>query len=143
MRSRIPKHQLDLLASVPLFAGCTQNELRDIAQLGTPISVVADVELIRAGKPGSEFFLVVDGQASCRIHKKEIKRFSAGSYFGEMALLSGGLRSADVVTLTPMDLVVFDSREFRSLLMSSPKICLKMLSTLAERLIAADLQPSF
>ena len=39
MRSRIPKEQIDLLKAVPLFSGCSQGELRAIAQLGTPVEV--------------------------------------------------------------------------------------------------------
>ncbi len=39
MRHRIPKQQIDLLKAVPLFSGCSQSDLRAIAQLGTPVSV--------------------------------------------------------------------------------------------------------
>jgi CRP-like cAMP-binding protein len=142
MRTRIPKQQLALLGAVPLFASCSQGELRAIAQLGTPVSVDAETELTQQGKPGREFFLVLDGEASCRVRKKEIKRFRAGGYFGELALLHGGIRTADIVALTDMDLLVFDAREFRSLLTTTPGIGIKMLANLAERLTSADGQPS-
>jgi CRP-like cAMP-binding protein len=127
---------------VPLFGSCTHGELRAIAQLGTPITIEADTVLTQQGKPGREFFLVLDGEASCRVRKKEVKRFKAGGYFGELALLHGGIRTADIVALTDMDLLVFDAREFRSLLTTTPGISIKMLASLAERLTAADAQPS-
>ena len=76
------------------------------------------------------------------MRKKEIKRFDAGGYFGELALLHGGIRTADVVALTDMDLLVFDAREFRSLLMTTPGIGIKMLANLAERLTTADARPT-
>jgi CRP-like cAMP-binding protein len=142
MRSRIPKQQIALLGAVPLFGSCSGGELRAIAQLGTPIGVEAGTVLTEQGKPGREFFLVLDGKASCRVRKKEVKRFAAGGYFGELALLHGGIRTADIVALTDMDLLVFDAREFRSLLMTTPGIGIKMLASLAERLTAADAQPS-
>ena len=142
MRSRIPKKQITLLAAVPLFAACTQGELRAIALLGTPVSVDAGTMLTEQGKPGREFFLVLDGEASCRVRKKEVKRFKAGGYFGELALLHGGIRTADVVAVTDMDLLVFDAREFRSLLMTTPGIGVKMLANLAERLTTAGAQPT-
>jgi CPA2 family monovalent cation:H+ antiporter-2 len=69
-----------------------------------------------------------------------VKQFEAGGYFGELALLHGGLRTADVVAITPMQLLVFDAREFRSMLMTTPNIGVKMLSNLAERLQQATLQ---
>jgi CRP-like cAMP-binding protein len=142
MRSRIPKQQIELLGAVPLFGSCSSGELRAIAQLGTPISVAAGTVLTQEGKPGREFFMVLAGDASCRVHKKEIKRFKAGGYFGELALLHGGIRTADIEALTDMDLLVFDAREFRSLLMTTPGIGIKMLANLAERLTSADAQPS-
>lgn len=140
MRSRIPKEQMDLLKAVPLFSSCTQSERREIAQLGTPIFAEEGAFLTEDGKPGSEFFLVLEGEASCRVRNKEVNRFSPGSYFGELALLHGGIRTADVIAVTPMELLVFDIREFRSLLMTTPRIGIKMLAHLAERLTEADSQ---
>jgi CRP-like cAMP-binding protein len=142
MRSRIPKQQIALLGAVPLFISCTHGELRAIAQLGTPISVHAGTVLTEEGAPGREFFLVLGGEASCRVHKKEVKLFKPGGYFGELALLHGGIRTADIVALTDMELLVFDAREFRSLLTTTPTIGIKMLATLAERLTSADAQPT-
>jgi len=140
MRSRIPKEQIEHLGKVPLFSSCTQSELRRIAQLGTPVEAEEGAVLTQQGKPGREFFLVLDGVASCRVASKEVKRFRAGGYFGELALLHGGVRTADVVAVTPMDLVVFDAREFRTLLTTTPSIAVKMLANLAERLTDADAQ---
>ncbi len=140
MRSRIPKHQLELLGAVPLFSGCTQGELRSIAQLGTPAEAEPGAFLTRRGTPGREFFLVLDGTAGCRVGKNEVKRFRAGNYFGELALLHGGIRTADVVAVTRMELLVFDSREFRSMLLTTPSIGLKMLANLAQRLTDVDAQ---
>jgi CRP-like cAMP-binding protein len=142
MRSRIPKEQIDLLKSVPLFSSCTHHELRAIAQLGTPVEAEEGAFLTEEGQPGREFFLVLEGTASCRVRDKEVGRFTPGSYFGELALLHGGLRTADVVAATPMELEVFDSREFRSMLMTTPSIGVKMLAHLAERLTDADAQYS-
>ena len=138
MAGRIPSKQIEFLAAVPLFSACSRHELRAIAHLGTPVEAEEGAYLTEEGKPGREFFLVLDGKASCRVHDKEVKHFEAGGYFGELALLHGGLRTADVVAVTPMDLLVFDAREFRSMLMTTPSIGVKMLSYLAERLEEAD-----
>jgi CPA2 family monovalent cation:H+ antiporter-2 len=142
MRSRIPKEQTDLLKTVPLFSSCTHGELREIAHLGTPVFAEEGAFLTEVGQPGREFFLVLEGEASCRVGKKEVRRFKPGSYFGELALLHGGKRTADVVALKPMELLVFDAREFRSMLMTTPSIGVKMLGRLAERLMEADARPT-
>jgi trk system potassium uptake protein TrkA len=138
MRHRIPKQQIDLLKAVPLFSGCSQSELRSIAQLGTPITVEKGEVLTEQGTVGREFFLVLEGIASCRIGKRQIAEFTPGGYFGELALLHGGIRTADVVAETDMELLVLDSREFRSMLMATPGIGVKMLARLSERLADAD-----
>jgi CRP-like cAMP-binding protein len=140
MRSRIPREQIELLHKVPLFSSCSQHELRAIAQLGTPVGAEEGAYLTENGRPGREFFLVLEGTASCRVGKKEVRRFSPGNYFGELALLHGGRRTADVVATAPMELLVLDAREFRSMLMTTPSIGIKMLAQLAERLTDADAQ---
>ena len=140
MRSRIPREQIELLRQVPLFSNCSQHELRAIAQLGTPVGAEEGAYLTENGHPGREFFLVLEGTASCRVGKKEVRRFSPGNYFGELALLHGGMRTADVVATSPMELLVLDAREFRSMLMTTPSIGVKMLARLAERLTDADAQ---
>ena len=140
--SRIPAKQVEFLGQVPLFSACSRNELRDIARLGTPVGVDDGAYLTQQGKPGREFFLVLEGTASCRVRNKEVKRFRPGGYFGELALLHGGVRTADVIAVTPMELLVFDAREFRSMIMRTPSISVKMLGNLAERLEESNSQYS-
>ena len=81
---------------------------------------------------------MLSGIASCRLGKREVAEFTTGGYFGELALLHGGIRTADVVAETDMELLVLDAREFRSMLMTTPGIGVKMLARLAERLADAD-----
>jgi CRP-like cAMP-binding protein len=138
MRHRIPKQQIDLLKAVPLFSGCSQSELRSIAQLGTPVTVEAGEVLTERGSIGREFFLVLSGIASCRLGRRQVAEFTMGGYFGELALLQGGIRTADVVAETDMELLVLDAREFRAMLTTTPAISQKMLARLAERLADAD-----
>jgi CRP-like cAMP-binding protein len=138
VRNRIPNQHIELLKGVPIFSGCSQKELRAIAQLGGTVEADAGTVLTTRGRPGSEFFLVLEGVASCRIGRREVRRFGPGDFFGEMALLYGGVRTADVVAMSEMQLLALDSREFRSMLMTTPMIDIKMLSNLAQRLNEAD-----
>ncbi len=138
MHGRIPKKQIELLKGVPIFSSCTETELRAVAQFGTTIHVDQDAVLTKTGQPGREFFLVLEGVAVCHVGRHEVRRFGPGNFFGEMALLYGGVRTADVVATSAMQLLVLDSREFKSMLMSTPVIGIKMLSNLAQRLSEAD-----
>lgn len=141
MRTRIPKKELDLLARVPLFSTCTQRELRAIAQLGTEVEVPAGRVLTRQGAPAREFFLVVEGKAECTVGTRRVAVFGPGDYFGELALIEGGPRTATVTAETPMSLVVLDAGEFSSLMQTAPSIAPKVLAVLARRL--RQLQESY
>ena len=55
-----------------------------------------------------------------------------------MALLFGGVRTADVIAISEMVLLNLDAREFRTMIGTSPEIGIKMLANLAERLSDAD-----
>ena len=138
MNRRIPKQQIELLKAVPLFSACSLNELRAIAQLGTIVTAEEGRVLTKRGQRGQEFFLVLEGVASCRLGRREVRRFGPGEFFGEMALLYGGVRTADVVATSEMELLVLDYREFRAMLMTTPLIDIKMLANLAQRLGEAD-----
>ena len=67
VRDTTPKAILDMLAAVPLFSACTPSELRSIANLGTQVSVADGTKLTTQGRPGMEFFLVVDGEVRCLV----------------------------------------------------------------------------
>ena len=137
-QTRIPKQELELLKAVPLFSACSHGELRTIAQLGTPVSVKKGAWLTKKGAVGAEFFLVLSGVASCRLGRRQVDQFTTGGYFGELALLHGGIRTADVVALTDMELLVLDRREFQAMLLTTPRIGIKMLDRLSDRLADAD-----
>jgi CRP-like cAMP-binding protein len=72
------------------------------------------------------------------VGRREVRRFGPRQFFGELALLYGGVRSADVLATSDMRLLVLDSREFRTMLTTTPQVGIKMLANLAERLSEAD-----
>jgi CRP-like cAMP-binding protein len=122
-----------MLHAVPLLSACNKKELRQIANLGTRISVVDGTVLTEQGQPGREFFVLVSGGARCLVNGSLVANFSPGDFFGEMALLERGPRHATVIAEGPTDLIVLDGAEFSSLLDASPSIAKKLLFTLAER----------
>lgn len=73
--------------------------------------------------------------SACRPDElRRIALLGPGDVFGEMAPLTGGLRTATVTALTPMRLVVIESRAFATMLESAPVVARRILSVLAERL---------
>jgi CRP/FNR family transcriptional regulator, cyclic AMP receptor protein len=134
VRSRIPNSELELLGQVPLFAQCSRNELREIAKLGTPIDVARGAVLTEEGAPGSEFFLLLEGEARVKVRGATAAVRKTGDYFGELSLIDGGPRTATISAAEDCSLLVFNRGEFRTLLRSSPTIAIKLLTNLSMRL---------
>lgn len=127
------KDKKDLLQEVPLFRACSPKELDYLARLTDEVKVSAGKVLAEKGKPGHEFFLVLDGAATVQLADSDVK-IGPGDFFGEMALLDNEPRMATVVADTDMNLLVIGSREFSSALAEVPSIARSILRTLAQRL---------
>ena len=121
-----------------IFARCSSRERRGLTQLGTGVSVAAGTTLTPEGFPGKEFFIVKEGEATCSVQGSTRARFRSGDFFGEMALLDGGPRTATVTSDTPMELFVYSFSEFRAMLDKSPGVCRHLLAEMARRLRVAD-----
>jgi CRP-like cAMP-binding protein/Zn-dependent protease len=72
--------------------------------------------VVRQGERGTDFFIIADGQAEVSIlergEERAVRKLKPGEFFGERALLEGGIRTASVRALTPMRLLVFEERTF-------------------------------
>ncbi len=127
------KEVIEMLHAVPLFSACSKKEVKQIANLGTHVTVADGTVLTEQGTPGREFFLLVSGGARCVVNGSLVANFSAGDFFGEMALLDHGPCHATVITEGQSELIVLDGTEFGTLLDASPSITKKLLFALAER----------
>jgi CRP/FNR family transcriptional regulator/CRP/FNR family cyclic AMP-dependent transcriptional regulator len=138
---RIPPEGIEMLGQRPLFAGLSRKELESVAQLGVTLEIAANQVLTKEGAIGQEAFLIVSGNAHCTVGDEiEVAHLVPGDLFGEMSLLDGERRSATVIADTDMTAVVFNRGEFVRLVETSPAIALKLLSAMAARIRAADLE---
>jgi CRP/FNR family transcriptional regulator, cyclic AMP receptor protein len=126
--------KLDMLAGVPLFAGFDRKQLRRVGQLCTGIDVEPGAVLCREGAAGGEFFIVVEGEAVVRVGVAEVDTIGPGDFFGELALLGGGPRTADVTAKTRMSLLVLSGAEFAAVLREEPQVAVKMLPAIGARI---------
>jgi CRP-like cAMP-binding protein len=122
------------LARVPLFQGLSKSQLRRISSLMTRVDRPAGQVLTAEGKQGSEFLIVLEGQAEVRQGDRVIATCGPGDYLGEIALLDQQPRTATVVATTPVSLEVLGRREFVSLLAEVPEISEQVKATGAKRL---------
>ena len=122
------------LASVPIFGGCTQKELAAIARVVKVVEHAAGTVIAAEGEPGAGLFVIDTGTAEVTIGGKVVNRLKDGDFFGEMALLDGGPRTATVTATDDVRLFVLTEWVFRGLLAEHPSIALHTLEALAARL---------
>lgn len=130
--------KIELIATAPLFSGCSKKELRLIATIADEIDLPRGKVLMRQGAPGREFFVLLEGEVEIEQDGKRIKTLGAGEFFGEMALLSNKPRNATITAATPIRALVVNGRDFRRLLQDDPHVSLKVLGAVAERVPHED-----
>lgn len=126
--------RIEQVQQADLFSNCTKDELRIIASLTTMKDVGSGAVLAEQGRAGREFFVVTEGSATASRNGQWLAELGPGSFFGELALLDGGPRTATVVADSDMTLLVLSRTEFKSLQFSAPSVAYKMLVELGARL---------
>lgn len=125
--------KVELISRVPLFARCSKKELRMIANIADQIEWPEGKTLIKEGRLGSEFFILIDGTVSVSRDGRKLRDLAAGEWVGEVALISNVPRTATVVTTSPARALVMTGRGFAQLMTDSPSIAAKVLAVLGER----------
>jgi CRP-like cAMP-binding protein len=120
--------------NLPIFAGCTEDELAEIDRLADEVHVPAGRTVIRQGDLGQEFAVIVSGEADVVKDGEIVVTLGPGAYFGEVALLDAISRTASVVARTDLTLEVIDRRGFNTLLDDLPRLSRSMLRGTAHRL---------
>ncbi|HWG56822.1 MAG TPA: cyclic nucleotide-binding domain-containing protein [Gaiellaceae bacterium] len=131
--------KVELIRGVPLFARCTRAEVAEVAKIADEVDVADGKELTREGDQGREFFVLLEGSAVVRRGGRKVNTLGPGDFFGEIALVSRSPRTATVTTTAPSRLLVITAASFRSLLDHSPRIQLRILEALADRLAPTTL----
>jgi CRP/FNR family cyclic AMP-dependent transcriptional regulator len=125
------------LANVPLFSDCSQRDLQTIARVVREIPHPAGTVIAREGEPGVGLFILLDGTAEVSIGGRKKATLGPGEFFGEIALLDGGPRTATVMAKTDVQLLGLTEWVFRGLMSEHPTIALKTLQQMAGRLRVA------
>ena len=130
--------KLERLRSLPLFATTDARELRAIAGAGDLVTVPAGTTLCHADRAARECFLVVDGMVDVRIGSTTVATLRRGNLVGELGVIDGLPRSADVIAATDVTVLAFDARAMRALLTTSGTIRDAVLRQLADRIRRSD-----
>ena len=125
--------KLDLLHSIPLFSRLDRHHLERLGMLTEEVDVPAGKVLIRQGDSGDDLMVVVSGQVGVERNGARINQLGPGDFFGEIALIVRGPRTATVTAEAPTTLLVVNHREFHALMEEFPEVASEVLLTLAHR----------
>ena len=129
---------LEHLASVPLFAACSQKDLQRIARASDEVQIPEGRTLVKQGDIGRECFVLVDGKVKVERNGRKLATLGPGAYFGELSLLDKGPRTATATAETECTVLVLGPREFSGLLDEVPQLAHKLLAALAARIRELD-----
>jgi CRP-like cAMP-binding protein len=145
MKTELPAHHLQIADRLAFFRNHPifgilgpelLQQLRSHARLKT---IERGTTVFSKGDPGTSLFAILEGQVKVVSFSAQGKNavfnvLSAGDIFGEIALLDGGERTADVIAITDCKLLVIERRDFLPLVHSRPEIAQKLIEVLCERL---------
>jgi CRP/FNR family cyclic AMP-dependent transcriptional regulator len=137
MAKGIPAEVLGCFARIPLFQGLSKSALRSIVTAATELDVAEGAVIVQEGKSDRFLYVLLSGSADVIRGGRRRDTIGPGEFFGELAFLDGGPRSATVTATADSRLLILSPREMDALIHAEPALATKMLSALAGHLRAA------
>lgn len=133
-----PNPSTDLLASLALFADLDTPQLEAIDHTFEEVAFAPSERILRQGISGSNFYVILEGEAAVRIDGSDVATLARGDFFGEMSLLLGEAPTADIVARSALRCLMLPGPDLRGFLLRYPPVAYRMLGTMALRLRAAN-----
>jgi MFS family permease len=108
----VPQVEIQLLASIPIFAPLPAPALEGLARALVPVTANAGEAIMREGEPGDRYFAIADGEVAVSRAGREVARLKRGEGFGEIALIEEVPRTATVVAVTATQLYALEKGPF-------------------------------
>lgn len=138
LRAMATDQKLKLLKTVPLFVTCSDREIERLGMLVEEVDLPAGRVLFHQGDTAQELFIIVSGQVRIERDSAVLANSGPGDFFGEIALVTEGTRTATATCVSPCQLLVLGHRDFHSLMDEFPALKMRVLETLAKRVRALD-----
>ena len=109
-------------------------DLKKVIEKGRHVRLPANWSLIWEKTPADKAYLIIDGEVAIRKGKEEVARLGPGDIIGEMAIVGHKLRSASVVSVTPVEVIHFTKESLEELLNDVPAFGEALRDTTSDRL---------
>lgn len=135
----------EFLKSVPIFSGLDDKILNQISRLGSRKVYKKDSTILNENETGSMFFVIISGKVKVSRSSEDgreiiLSILNPSDFFGEMAILDGLNRSANVIALETVELFLIQRLDFLNLLNENSEIAISLLQELTRRLRASDMK---
>ena len=128
----------ELIQQVPLFSDLDKKELQGLASSMKERIFDEGDTVASEGQTGIGFFIIEEGEATVSVQGEERSTLGHGDYFGEVALIDDGARTATITAKTPLKCYGITSWEFKPLVEQNADLAWKMLQTMAKMLRASE-----
>jgi len=127
-----------LLKKTPIFANTSEKSLESMLKSAVEKTVAAGDKIVTEGQGGVGFYLILSGKAEVVKGGEKLAQLGAGNFFGEVGVIDGQPRTADVVAAEETKCWILSQWAMKSVIANHPEVALSMLEELARRLRAAD-----
>jgi CRP/FNR family cyclic AMP-dependent transcriptional regulator len=136
----IRSEHLETLRAVPLFSGLSQRDLMHVLRSTSGVGYERGSELVKEGDTGKGFFIMTKGTAAVSVGGTQVDTLGPGSYFGEMAVLDGGPRTATITATGQVFVLHLPPTTLSRILDTQPTIAHQIDDELTRRLSTAGEQ---
>ena len=122
------------LSGMLLFADLTRPQLESAYRTFEEVMFDKDQRILRQGFTGSNFYVILEGEAAVRVDGRDLAQLSKGDYFGEISIFLGEPPTADVIALTPLRCLSLAADQVKEFLLAYPPVMWRLLVGEANRL---------
>jgi len=134
-----PDDMVNFLVTIPLFHGLNNRQLKLLANRFVPRSYEAGKNIVTQGKGGEGMFVMISGRADAVVEssdgtKNKVNEFVSRDFFGEVAMLDDGPRTASVIATEETECLVLTRSDFIALMKNDAEMAIEITVALAKRL---------
>ena len=134
-----PDDMVNFLVTIPLFHGLNNKQLKLLSNRFVPRSYEAGKNIVTQGKGGEGMFVMISGRAEAVVEsgdgtKNTVNEFVSRDFFGEVAMLDDGPRTASVIATEPTECLVLTRSDFIALMKNDAEMAIEITVALAKRL---------
>jgi CRP/FNR family transcriptional regulator, cyclic AMP receptor protein len=132
------KQIIALLKATPIFVNTSERSLESMIKSAVIKTVAPGDKVVQEGQGGVGFYLILGGKAEVVKEGKKLAELGAGNFFGELGVIDGQPRTADVIAVTETQCWILSQWAMKSVIANHPEVALSMLEELVRRLRATD-----